>query len=86
MEINTYFLILLMKTKKLFKKYADVWNGIKCEIKTINGGKEDHYGNDYMKTKFNSDDDLPLIKPLKFHVMTIIIRSLKKLMIQKELM
>ena len=29
-----------------------------------------------MKIKFNSDDDLPLNKPLKFHAMTIIIRSI----------
>ena len=28
-----------------------------------------------MKVKFNSDDDLLLNKPLKFHMMTIIIRS-----------
>ena len=28
-----------------------------------------------MKIKFNSDDDLPLNKLLKFHVMTIITRS-----------
>ena len=28
-----------------------------------------------MKIKFNSDDDLPLNKPLKFHAITIIIRS-----------
>ena len=28
-----------------------------------------------MKIKFNSDDDLPLNKPLKFHNMTINIRS-----------
>ena len=28
-----------------------------------------------MKIKFNSDDDLPLNKPLKLHAMTIIIRS-----------
>ena len=28
-----------------------------------------------MKIKFNSDDDLPLNKPLKFHMTTIIIRS-----------
>ena len=28
-----------------------------------------------MKIKFNSDDDLPLTKPLKFHAITIIIRS-----------
>ena len=33
------------------------------------------YEKDYMKIKFNSDDDLPLNKPLKFHNMTIIIRS-----------
>ena len=28
-----------------------------------------------MKIKFNSDDDLPLNKPLEFHLMTINIRS-----------
>ena len=48
---------------------------IKNEIKAINGGKEDHYGKDYMKIKFDSDDDLSLNKPLNFHAMTIIIRS-----------
>ena len=37
----------------------------------------DEYGyeKDYMKIKFNSDDGLPLNKPLKFHLMTITIRS-----------
>ena len=28
-----------------------------------------------MKIKFNSDDDLPLNKPLKLHLMTVTIRS-----------
>ena len=28
-----------------------------------------------MKIKFKSDEDLPLNKPLNFHAMTIIIRS-----------
>ena len=28
-----------------------------------------------MSIKFNSDDDLPLNKPLKFNVMTIVVRS-----------
>ena len=28
-----------------------------------------------MKIRFDSNDDLPLKEPLKFHVMTIIIRS-----------
>ena len=66
------------ENKALLKKYADVWDGIKNEIKAINGGKENDYGKDYMKIKFNSDDDLPLNKPLKFHAMTIIIRSVFK--------
>ena len=33
------------------------------------------YGKDYLKIKFDSDNDLPLNKPLKFHAVTIIIRS-----------
>ena len=38
-------------------------------------GDECDYEKDYMKIKFNSDDDLPLNKQLKFHNMTITIRS-----------
>ena len=64
------------ENKVLLKKYADVWDRIKNEIKTINGGEVNNYEKDYMKIKFNSDDDLPLKKPLKFHAVTIIIRSL----------
>ena len=63
------------ENKEVSKKYTDVCNRIKNEIKTINGGKENYYEKDYMKIKFNSDDDLPLNKPLKFHLMTITIRS-----------
>ena len=63
------------ENKEVLKRYADVWDGIKNKIKAINGGEENNYGKDYMKIKFNSDDDLPLNKPLKFHAMTIIIRS-----------
>ena len=61
--------------KELLKKYADVWDGIKNKIKAINGSEENEYGKDYMKIKFDSNDDLASIKPLKFHAMTIIIRS-----------
>ena len=64
------------ENKEALKKYADVWDGIKSKIKAINGGKENDCGKDYIKIKFISDDELPLNKPLKFHVMTIIIRSI----------
>ena len=63
------------ENKDVLKKYNDVWDGIKNEIKTINEGKENDYEKDYLKIKFNSDDDLPLNKPLKFHNMTITIIS-----------
>ena len=62
------------KNKELLKKYNDVFNGIRNKIKKISGDECD-YEKDYMKIKFNSDDDLPLKKPLKFHLMTITIRS-----------
>ena len=63
------------ENKELLKKYADVSNRIKNKIKAINNDEENNYEKNYMKSKFNSDDDLPLNKPLKFHIMTIIIRS-----------
>ena len=62
------------KNKQLLKKYNDVWNGIKNKIKEISDSECD-YEKYYMKIKFNSDDNLPLNKPLKFHLTTITIRS-----------
>ena len=63
------------ENKEVLKKHSDVWDGIKNKIKAMNGGEKNDYEKDYMKIKFNSDDDLPLNKPLKFHNMTITIRS-----------
>ena len=70
---NKYFVFHSTdENKELLKKYTDVSNGIKSEIKAINGAEENDY--DWLWL-FNSDNDLPLNKPLKFHAMTIIIRS-----------
>ena len=63
------------ENKDLLKKYNNVWSGIKNKIEVVSSGECD-YEKDYMKIKFNSDDDLPLNKPLKFYSMTITIRSL----------
>ena len=63
-----------MKTRAT-KKYTDVWDGIENKIKTINGGKEKDYEKNYVKIKFNSDDHLPLKKPLKLCSITKTIRS-----------
>ena len=61
--------------KELLKKYNDVFNGTRDEIKTKNGGKENGYKKNYMRIKFSSDYNLPLNKPLKFHLITITSRS-----------
>ena len=65
------------ENKELLKKYNNVFNGIRNKIKKISGNECD-YEKDYMKIKFNSDDDLPLNKALKFHNITITIRSVFK--------
>ena len=62
------------ENKESLKKYNDVFNGIMGEINEINNDNCD-YKKDYMKINFNSHDNLPLNKPLTFHLMTITIRS-----------
>ena len=64
------------KNKEVFKKYRELWDEIENEIETINGGKKGEYGKDFMKIKFNTDDNLPLNKPLKLHLLTIIVRCI----------
>ena len=52
------------ENKEVLKKYTELWDGIKDEIETINGSKKIEYGKDFIKIKFNTDDNLPLNKPL----------------------
>ena len=52
-----------------------MWSEIKDCIEKINDDKSGEYGKDYMKVKFNLDDNLPLNKQLKFLSITIIVRS-----------
>ena len=54
-------------------KFTEVWRGIKDQIKKINNGSAGEYAEDYMKIKFDSNDNLPLNKILKFRALTIII-------------
>ena len=63
------------KNKKVLERYTKLWDEIKYHIQTINADKSGEYEKDYMKIKFNSDDDLPLNKILKLHMLTIIVRS-----------
>ena len=61
------------ENKELLKRYDDGFNGLIDKIKRIDDDWL-QYTKDYTKIKFNSDDNLPLNKPLKFYQMTITIR------------
>ena len=69
MKINIQFLIPTNENKEVLKKYTELWDGIKNETETINCGKKGKYSKDLLKIKFNTDDNLPLNKPLKLHVL-----------------
>ena len=62
------------ENKELLKKYNYVFIGIRDKIKEVCSDKCD-YEENYMKIRFNSDDNVPLNKPLKFQIMTVTIRS-----------
>ena len=55
------------------KKFGRV---LKKEIGAINGGKKIEYGKDFKKIRFKSSDNLPLNKPIKLCLLTIIVRSI----------
>ena len=63
------------ENKEVLRKYTELWNKIKNLIETIND-KLGEYEKGFMKIKFDSDDDLPLSKILKFHNLTIVVRSI----------
>ena len=65
----------LHENKEVLKKCEEVWEGIKKEIETINSGEKIEYGKDFKKVRFESNDDLPLNKPIKLRLLAIIIRS-----------
>ena len=64
------------ENREVLKKYAELWNGINNETETTNSGKKGEYGKDFMETKFNTDDNLPLNKVLKLHLLNMIIRCI----------
>ena len=63
------------KIKKALENYTEYWDEIKNQIELISGNKPIEYKKDFMKIKFESDDDLPLGKILNIPVCAIIVNS-----------
>ena len=55
----------------MLEKYTKVWDKIKYHIQAKSAGRFGQYDKESMKIKFSSDDDLPLNKILKLHMLTI---------------
>ena len=63
------------KNGKTLENYTELWNEIKEQIELISGNKVIKYEQDFIKIKFQSNDDLPLGKILNIPVCIIIVRS-----------
>ena len=63
------------KNERVLGDYAEIWDGIKEHIELIRGNKVIKYNKDFMKIKFESDDDLPISKIINIPVCVIIIRG-----------
>ena len=63
------------KNKEALENYTELWDEIKDQIELISGNKPIEYKKNFMKIRFESDDDLPLGKILNITVCVIIVRS-----------
>ena len=60
------------KNKEVLKKYEEIWEDIKEEIETINGGEKIEYEKDFKNIIFESNNDLPVNKPINLRLLAII--------------
>ena len=67
--------------KEVLKEYTKFWDGIKNSIKTKNSGKEGEYKKDFMKIRFNSDNNFPLGKIFQLCMLSIVLRFFLKKMV-----
>ena len=69
------YLIISSENGDIMQKYQEAFDGIKEIIKKINDyGQPIKHDDNYMKIKFNTDDNIPLNKIIYFPTITIIIR------------
>ena len=58
----------------VLRKFVNIWKSIRAKIEENTGGIV-QYDKDYMKIKFESNDNLPTDNIVNMHQVTIIIRS-----------
>ena len=63
------------KNKEALENYTERWDEVKDQIKTVRGDNPIEYGKDFIKARFESNDDLPLGKILNIPVCIIVVKS-----------
>ena len=71
---NVWYLVIFGDAE-LLRKFANIWKNIRAKIEK-NTGDIVQYDKDYMRTKFESNDNLPTDNIVNMHQVIIIIRSL----------
>ena len=71
---NAWYLIIFRDVNVL-RKFVNIWKSIRAKIEKNTGGIV-QYDKDYMKIKFESNDNLPIDNIVNMHQVTIIIRSI----------
>ena len=73
---NKYFIFASTdKSQMVLRDYTEIWDEIKEQIELISGNKVIKCHKDFVKIKFESDDDLPISKIINIPVCVIVIRS-----------
>ena len=71
---NKYFVFALTdKNREALENYKELWSEVKDEIETIKGIGPIKYEKDFMKIRFESDDNLPLGRILNIPVCIVFI-------------
>ena len=70
---NVWYLIVFGDADVL-RKFANIWKSIRTKIEENTGGIVQYDGN-YMRIKFERNDNLPTDNIINMHRVTIIIRS-----------
>ena len=70
---NVLYLIIFGE-ENVLREFADIWKSIRAKIEENTGGIV-QYDKDYMKIKFESNDNLPIDNIVNMYQVTIIIRN-----------
>ena len=63
------------KKREVLQNYTELCDEVEDQIKTINGDNPSEYGKDFIKARFESNDDLPLGKISNISVCIIVVKS-----------